>query len=177
MRKLFFVVLVLLSCCIFLSAARKKGTKVPEGLKKAFESSGEWCFFHFPKNSVNRLTYINKNRYKICKEGDLFKKILYKNKYYARDSEKNIYKPYWRMKKDFGPHLVPAPQYIKSLNNKEKLLAKTIQESKEKLSKEQAAFETDQRRYNHYLSYKKYKVGHGNYSSMIKSKLNIIKNL
>jgi hypothetical protein len=177
MKKLFFVVVILLSCCTFLSAAKKTVIKVPEDLKKEFNSNGEWCFFYAPKSARNRLKYFTKNYYKIFHEGDLLEKVLYKNKYYARDLSKNIYKPHWEMKKDFSPHFIPAKQYIDSLNGKIKLLEKAIQESKQKLSNAQATLKADQKRYNHYLCYKKYKTGRGKFSSVIKSKLRYYKKL
>jgi hypothetical protein len=177
MRKLFFVVVVLLSCCTFLSVAKRRVIKVPENLKKEFNSNGEWCFFCAPKLARNRLRYFTKNSYKIFHEGDLLEKVLYKKKYYARDLSKNIYKPHWEMKKDLSKHLIPAKQYIDSLNDKIKLLEKTVQESKQKLSTAQNTLKADQKRYDHYLCYKKYKAGRGKFSSVIKSKLRYYKKL
>jgi hypothetical protein len=169
------IVLSLVSCCAFLSFAGKIKAPPKAELEKAFKANGEWCFFTIPKSSSNRMTYFNKNRYKICKEGDLFKKVIYKNKYYARDLKNNIYKPHWQMKKDFSTQLIPAEKYTKFLDNKIKSSEKTIKDLKQKVSEGQIKLDYNEERYNHYKSYRKYKVGYRNYSSVIKSKLKYYK--
>ena len=174
MKKIFFVVLVLLSCCTFLSAKKTK-IKVPEGLKTEFDSKGEWCFFTIPKSGANRLAYFDKNKYKLFKEGDLLKKVSYEDKYYARDLSKKIYKPYWGMEKDFSTHLVSAKQYINSLDNKIKSSKATIKDLKQKIADGEVKLDYNKERYNHYKSYKKYRSYSNNYRSVIKSKLKYYK--
>ena len=166
------ILLSLFLCCAFLSMA-KNGTALKEHkeLEAAFEANGQWCFFKALKSKYNRLTYVDKNQYKVCKEGELLQKVKYNNKYYARDLNRNIYKPHWQMKKDFGPHLLPADKYIDSLNNKINLLGETILKSKKKLSSDQKALKYEQKKYNKWLGYKKYKTGHGSFSKKVKAKL------
>lgn len=127
--------------------ASKIKKPAPKNLKEAFKYNGEWCFFNAPKSKLNRLNYIKKRGYKVFKEGNLLEKILYKNKYYARDLSKNIYQPIWGMKKDFSPHLIPAKQYIESLDNKIKLLEIDIPKLKQKLSQSQNSVKYELRRY------------------------------
>jgi len=47
----------------------------------------------------------------------LLERVLYKEKYYARDLDKKIYEPHWEVKKDFSAHLIPSKQYIEYLAN------------------------------------------------------------
>jgi len=168
------IVLILLSCFTFLSFAGKTPSK--EELQKAFKAKGKWCFFTTAQKSIrNRLTYFNKNTYKICKEGDLFKKVLYKDKYYASDLNNNIYKPHWQMKQDFGEHLVPAKKYIVSLNNKIKSSKKAVGGLGQKSSKKQKELDYSKKRYDFFSEYKKYKTGYGRYGSKIKAKVKYFK--
>lgn len=169
------ILLFLFPACVFLSAADNAQLKVHKELEAAFEANGQWCFFKELESKYNRLTYVDKNQYKVCKEGDLFQKIMYKKQYYARDLDKNIYKPHWQMKKDFGPHLVPADKYIESLNNKINLLGETVSKTKQKLSSEKNELKSEQNKYDRWLGRKKYKAGYGNFSKEVKTKLKYYK--
>lgn len=147
------IVLVLLSCCTFLHGAEKLDkTKLGE----MFTKNGQWCFFTTQDSKYNRLTYVDKNKYKICKEGDLFKKISYKGKDYARDLNKQIYRPHWQMKEGFNSHLIPVKKYIRLLDNKIKSTKKDIQKSKLEVSKTQRSLEYSQKKYEKMSEYKKH---------------------
>jgi hypothetical protein len=100
----------------------------PETLEEAFETNGEWCFFRFQKSGANVLRYLNKNANEAFQEGELLQKVLYKNKYYARDLKKNIYVPHWEVKPDFSVRLMPAEEYIQ-------MLGKQIEQGKENIKK------------------------------------------
>lgn len=156
MRKIFFTALSLFVCCTFLAGAEKLDMKKLEG---AFSKKGQWCFFTTEKSKTNRITYVDKNAYKICREGDLFKKILYKDKYYAMDLNKNIYRPHWQMEQNFNSHLIPAPKYIKSLNSKLKSSKKSIKELKQKISKYEDNLKYSKEKYEKLSSLKKYGAG------------------
>jgi hypothetical protein len=133
---------------------------VPKNLKEAFKYNGEWYFFNALNNRRNRLCYLNNKikSYKVFKKGDLLERVLYKGKYYARDLDKNIFRPDWEIKKDFSPHLIPAKQYLDALNNRIKSLndkiepaRKAIKVLEDKISVTLAQLHAEQEYYNAFL--------------------------
>ncbi len=127
---------------------------VPKNLEEAFKYNGEWCFFNFIPSKLNRLCYLdnNKNAYKVFKKGDLLERVLYKNKYYARDLSKNMYRPGWEIKQNFSPHLIPAQKYLDALDNKIRLLKIEINTIEEKNSTALFLFKSEQESYNAFLT-------------------------
>jgi len=191
------IVLVLLSCCIFLYGSEKvviersadsgiesiavendfliirnKGKaytfkisdllkdkteqttrSAPKTLQEAFKYNSKWFFFNVVKSRRNRLCYLNnkKKKYKVFKQGDLFKRVLYKNKYYARSLNKYIFRPDWEIKNDFSTHFIPARQYIKALENKIRLLKIKIETIEVKIPTALLLFKSAVRSYNLFL--------------------------
>ena len=132
----------------------KATAKVPKNLEEAFAVNGKWFFFNAPRNKRNRFCYLNnkKEAYKVFSEGTLFKRVLYKTKYYARDLNKIIYRPDWEMKTDFSPHLIPAGQYIYALNNAIRTLQRKITAMELEIPLAIAQFNTAQKHYNIFLT-------------------------
>jgi hypothetical protein len=231
MRKI--TVLVLLLCCIFLSAAEKvviqrsadsdiqsivaeddfliirsKGNiytfklsellkdktlqatrSVPKTLQEAFKYNRKWFFFNKISSKRNRLCYLNnkKKSYKVFKQGDLLERVLYKNKYYARDLDKNIFRPDWEIKKDFSPHFIPATQYLEALDDAIRSLQMKIKLLELKIPMALSLFETTRRRYNAFLTVNNITIvkrdrkgnittieSNGKYSRKIKKELTIL---
>lgn len=158
----------------------------PKNLEEAFKYNGEWCFFNFVPAMRNRLCYLSnpKQSYKVFKKGALLQRVLYNNKYYARDLSKNIYRPDWEMKTDFSPHLIPARQYLDALENKIRLANIEIDAIEKNLPMLLTLLKSKQRGYKSFLSANNLvikKIDHkgniiiqensGRYSSKIKKEL------
>ena len=122
---------------------------VPKNLEEAFKYNSEWCFFNVVPSMRNRLCYMNnaKQSYRVFRRTTLLERVLYKNKYYARDLNKNIYRPDWGTKANFSPYLVPAKQYIKSLDNKIKSLEETTKKIEQKISEDSATVKANREKY------------------------------
>jgi uncharacterized protein YaiI (UPF0178 family) len=127
---------------------------VPKNLEEAFKYNGEWCFFNFTPGMLNRLCYLSnpKKSYKVFGKGALLQRVLYKNKYYARDLSKNIYRPDWGIKEDFSPYLIPAKKYLDALNNKIHLTQVEINTIEQKISADLLMLKSEQESYDVFLT-------------------------
>lgn len=164
----------------------QSSTPAPKNLEEAFKYNGEWCFFNFVPSMRNRLCYLSnpKQSYKVFQKGNLLQRVLYKNKYYARDLNKTIYRPDWEIKADFSPHLVPAKQYLEALDNKIRLENVEIEAIEKKIPMLLALLKSKQRGYKSFMTANNIvikKIDHkgnviiqensGRYSSKIKKEL------
>ena len=95
---------------------------VPKNLSEAFKYNGQWFFF----NASRRMFRFKQKGQKIFRRDELLERVLYKNKYYVRDLNKDIFLPDWKIKKDSSQHFIPAKQYIEYLDNQIKSLKTTI---------------------------------------------------
>ena len=164
------ILLFMLVSCSFLHAAEKPDFKK---LGEIFDKKGQWCFFTISDSKYNRLTYADKNMYKICREGDLFKTISYKGKSYARGMDNKIYKPHWQMKNGFDTHLIPAKKYFVMLDGKIKSLKQEIQKDKREIKKTEDYLKNSQDKYEKYSEYKK----HANFKGRFSSKVSALKKI
>jgi len=159
---------------------------VPKNLEEAFKYNGEWCFFNVVPGMLNRLCYLSnpKKSYKVFKKTTLLQRVLYKNKYYARDLSKNIYRPDWGTKADFSPYLIPAKKYLDALDNKIRQANLEINAIEEKIPLILSLLKSKQRSYKAFLTANNIvikKIDHkgnviiqestGRYSSKIKKEL------
>jgi len=162
---------------------------VPKNIEEAFKYNSKWFFFNKISSKRNRLCYLNnkKKSYKVFKQGDLLERVLYKNKYYARDLDKNIFRPDWEIKKDFSPHFIPAKQYLEALYRKIRLLQIKTKVLEFKIPMTLSLFNTTRRRYNVFLTINNITVvtkdrkgnitiksSNGKYSKKIKRELKLL---
>lgn len=141
-----------------LSELLKYKKTVPQNLDEAFKYNGKWYFSKTRPSSRHRLQYVKGNKYRIFKDYELFLLVSYKEKQYFRDTNKNVYKPYWEMKNDSCSQFIPAKEYIEYLGSKIKLLKETIKNLETKISKNEYTVKADREKYINFLKQNNYET-------------------
>ena len=127
--------------------SQAKPNPTPKNLTEAFAFNGKWYFFDNKDNTLNRLQYAYRNKYKVFKEGELLQEVTYKGKSYARDLKGNVFIPHWEINNDFDTHLVPATKYINKLKKALESYKKKFSEINTKITNIKKSIKEDRKQY------------------------------
>lgn len=106
-----------------------------KAVAESIKQNGKW--YVFSSKTSTRFKVMGKYDYDHAKEGILYKGMPVKGKFYLMSEAGAIYEPTWETKNNLKQFVVPASQYLKTLEDEQKKCKALLDTSSKKIKKTQ----------------------------------------